>query len=604
VSALLPVALLLAAQEPLPAPAGDTSAASAPRIVRPAFDRTLGELDQLRAELRPPLRNFFPPLGAGIDAQTGWRSSSWELAAGDAALAAEAARVARELAPRGLLATVHALLATDPARSPADWRARLPAIGIPLELLDAFRAPDGGEVLAWLARTPAPEFDACTFAFAPSVPGFQAASESGEHAIGALRMQLTNGHYWLAPGDGGSLDLARQLLEALPGVPILAALEERHLAKFEATARAWPAGALTVLVQDMPVSQWAQDDGKSGLVGDTLLTLAPRYACRGEEASGYVAGELRALEAFALQGQRVARSPLLFQGGNLIVVTDPARQERVLLAGEGEVLRNVALGLTRAQVLEALRVEFGVARVLELPAIAYHIDYEVSPRVVDGRLVCFVNDPWPAVRAVLSASVAVLERARHLDAQQAARVRAALPGLETAVIVETFSPLLMAQAVGPGQFRESFARLFQDGAGDSHIANFHRLLLVLDLLLAREPASTSGDRHTQAYLGAARRREADRAEFVRRLAAQGWRIEPVPGLSEGGRGLTYLNGVQARDLYLMPAWGGLFAELDREVRAAFERVCGPGVRVVPILSGESQRRSGAVRCSVSVLPRP
>jgi hypothetical protein len=55
-------------------------------------------------------------------------------------------------------------------------------------------------------------------------------------------------------------------------------------------------------------------------------------------------------------------------------------------------------------------------------------------------------------------------------------------------------------------------------------------------------------------------------------------------------------------MFLMPAYGGLYHALDRAAQRAIEAALGGHVRVVPILSGESQRRGGAVHCSLSIIP--
>ena len=83
----------------------------------------------------------------------------------------------------------------------------------------------------------------------------------------------------------------------------------------------------------------------------------------------------------------------------------------------------------------------------------------------------------------------------------------------------------------------------------------------------------------------------------------GLQVVRVPGISDTDRGISYINGLHDRSRYLMPAWGGLYEPLDRAARAAFEAGLGPQVEVVPILSSESQRRGGAVRCTVSALPK-
>ena len=90
--------------------------------------------------------------------------------------------------------------------------------------------------------------------------------------------------------------------------------------------------------------------------------------------------------------------------------------------------------------------------------------------------------------------------------------------------------------------------------------------------------------------------------LVERVRTSGLEIVLVPSLPQGSRGIDYLNGVHDPGRYLMPAWGGLFEPLDRAAEDAFRRGFGPGIDVLPILASESQRRGGALHCSISVLP--
>ncbi len=68
-------------------------------------------------------------------------------------------------------------------------------------------------------------------------------------------------------------------------------------------------------------------------------------------------------------------------------------------------------------------------------------------------------------------------------------------------------------------------------------------------------------------------------------------------------GLVAINGIQDRSRYLMPAYGGFYRSLDEAAAEVFRQTLGPGVDVVPILCGESQRRVGAVHCSAAAYPR-
>jgi hypothetical protein len=113
------------------------------------------------------------------------------------------------------------------------------------------------------------------------------------------------------------------------------------------------------------------------------------------------------------------------------------------------------------------------------------------------------------------------------------------------------------------------------------------------------------------------RRDDDRKKLRAQLEELGWKVIAVPSTSDGTRSLNYLNGIHIKSRYLMPAYGGLFAGLDQEAAETFRRALRPlqpstarveterpgSVEVVPIFCGESQRRYGALRCSVNVLPR-
>src|SRR5690606_11573208 len=151
-----------------------------------------------------------------------------------------------------------------------------------------------------------------------------------------------------------------------------------------------------------------------------IATLTPRYASRGEDGSTFVPGDTFLLDGLAKADHLVIQSPLLFQGGNLLAVQDPATGKRLLLVGEAEVYRNIALGLTEAQVLDAFRIEFGVDRCEILPAVSFHIDYDVCVRAHEGQQIAFVNDTQAAVRLILKRGVDVLAFNNMIDAADAA----------------------------------------------------------------------------------------------------------------------------------------------------------------------------------------
>ncbi len=582
------------------------------------------------AEGRPELRGFRAPLFGQATAR--WPDRMPAGAASDAQVRA-ATLVAKRLARDGLLSTAaQAIEVLGPAQfaSSVDLDL-LRAIGLPVDLLAYFEfGSSPGELEDSATKTVlriahelasgrsasdfATELRSASFTFAATRQGFRVSTEGGEQSIGTLRLQIANPAYWSGAGDGGSLDLARQLVSELDGTSFIASIEEKHLDAFLDAARAWPladAARFIVLPEPLPVAQWAQDNGKAGVdAAGKPVVLAPRFASRGEEAPVFVPGETFLIESVARAGLDVVQSPLLFQAGNLLAVSDSSRKERILLVGEAEVHRNIALGLTREQVLDALRIEFGVDRCVVLPAVSFHIDYELTVRsnladlAGSAGVVAFVNESAAAVRIILDCGIDALARHGKLETQRAQQARADLAAGRIDPFMETIAACLGAQSQSFGHFPEEFAAAFSAGPADSGVGSLQRFLLALDILTAHVvgPGELPFDAHTTAYLRSFLRRDADRMELVRALEQLGWKIVPIPSLSEGSRGINYLNGVQDRDRYLMPAYGGIFTPLDQAAQAAFEAALGPGVRVVPILCGESQRRSGAIHCSVSVIP--
>ncbi len=579
-------------------------------------------------EGRPTLRGFRAPSPASAPANAS-DSPPIDLPS-DESLRRASLLVARQLAHDGLLATTAAAIASLGATEPelSGGTDRLRAIGLPVDWLEFLSLPEdqgtGGvslvrELTAALASGAGAEsmkdrIARAIFTFRPSLPGFSVATESGEDPIGLVRLQIASPDYWKGPGDGGCLDVVRQLLDALPEADFIASVEEKHLDRVLEAARGWKlgrAGRCALVPESLPVSQWAQDDGKPGIAASkdgadrVVVTLVPRYASRGEDGAVLVPGETFLADGLAAAGQRVVRSPLLFQGGDLLAARDPKSGERLLFIGEANVWRNTALGLSRDQVLEAFRIEFGVDRCQVLPAISFHIDQELSVRAVGDRLIVFVADPVEAVRTILRCGVDALETATVLSSADAARARADLDAGKDEEFLATVVPATSTRCTGFGRFPESFAQTFSRGPTDSGVGNLQRFLIAMDLLMswALPVDELPLDPHSIAYLRSFQRRDADRREMIADLRRHAFEVVKIPSLPEADRGIDYLNGVQARGKYLMPTWGGLYAPLDQAALAAFRRSLGPDVDVVPVFTSESQRRGGALHCSMSVCPR-
>lgn len=614
------------------------------------------ELRRSYPEARPGARGFramvYSPAASGAEPVGGRWSFDVKRDGETAARKHVADLIARRLAADGLPTTVARvefwLAARDATYLTLSYRDRetlLRRIGLPTDLLPFFvadsaskresagariagEAPPLVRVVDEAVAAGRSENDVVAaarslrFEFHPTQPGYRVATESGEHEIGWVRLQASTGSYYEGPGDGGCLDLFQQLLAVIPEARFVISVERKHadgLLEAMRGSMAPPRTETFVIIEDMPLSQWAQDNGKAGTVhrpgqpdsAATPFTLVPRYASRGEEGSIFVAGDSFACEGVGEAGLAFAQSPLLFQGGNLLAVWDAARQRRVLLVGEAEILRNVSLGLTPPQVEAALAIEFSCDEVVVLPAVSYHLDYEVAVRNVDGRPVAMVNDELAAAREIVRLGLERLSRSGDMSSlPPAAREAigqslAMLDRSDDRAAARAASDCLERLAVKPGQWSVDLVRAFGNAPGESAVGNFHLFTTSVDILRTSGEGEGAypGVDHASAYCRSLIRRRAQRHELVRELERLGWGVVPVPSLADSEQSLCYLNGIQAPQRYLMPAYGGMYASLDSQAGSAVSRAWGVAVQIDLIRCSESLRRDGGVHCSASVYSR-
>jgi hypothetical protein len=585
-------------------------------------------------ELRPALRGYRAS-GGRLGAGTGGGDWPIEPPPPDAppGLKRAAEIVARRLSIDGLCATTCAALQaiSQDAPAPPSPPAALDLLrraGLPVDLL-AWFDPEGrrgarpgdpestvGNLLALLrsgssAAPPAERLRSIPMRPAQSVPGLRIQPEAGERDLSLLRMQLTRPDYWSGRGDGGNLDMVRQIAERLPGIPLVIAMEATCIEPFRAEAARWKGlrpDFFIIVEAPEPISQWAHDNAKAGDSPAGPVLLTPRFPTRGEGALTFTPGESEVMRPLAavLEGRlRIAQSPLLFQAGNLLAVHDPIADQLMLLAGEAEIHRNVALGLTPDHAAEALRVEFGADRCVVLPGASFHIDYEVTLRSTPTGVVAFVNDEPAAVDLILACGLRALKSNRMLRARD---VDHALQTLEAGDVTQTMQMAVafcQAASIGLGQFRQESAAGLAYGPGDTGIGNFHRFMLAMDFVcgqFADQEFPIPAD-HTHAYYRSLFRNQTDRQALHEILAGLGWKVVPVPAISAESRSISPINGLHERARYLMPAYGGLFDPLDQAALRTFRREM-PGVSIVPVYCGESQRRNGSVHCSVSPVYAP
>jgi hypothetical protein len=620
-----------------PGPAAEPQAAGARSEANATFrriERTVrvsGEIARYRRGLqpgRPALRGYRVPLLD--DAENRWPSELPEDP--DSALWRAADRVATELAREGLLPTLARVLedlGPEAARRAGEGELDLlRATGLPVDWLGSFRpagesreeaSTGAAETVKHVARLVFEESvngsevpERFGFAFRPSDASYRVAVESGSLDARTFRVQLTRGDYWSGRPDGGSVDIARQLMLRFPESRFLISIEDRFVATLERLAGTWglPVDQERWLLHaDGPISQWAQDNGKAGvLIGDdgeegAPATLVPRFASRREDGSEFLPAESFVVETLVDAGHAVIPSPLSFQGGDLLAVRDPSRGERMLFLGEAEVYRNSSLGLTRDQVLEAFRVEFGVDRCEVLPSLSFHIDFDVTFREHGDEVVAFVNDRESGARILVELALAPLREQGTLSAGDAERARELLRTRKDKEAAALLLGALEPHRIGPGVYSGGLTRGFEDSGRQSDVANFQRFLFSLDVLDATAgETAPSDDAHERAYVRSLLRHRELRDKLAGQLSALGFRVVPVPGFSEGAYSVSYINGIQTRRGYLMPTYGGFLEPLDDAAGQAIRDALGGTVVVDPVECPESQRRLGGVHCSVAAYP--
>lgn len=562
------------------------------RIWGAAAERLGGDL--------PEVESVVPMVGYRVPWTAGGRRPV--VLGGDVApalrLAAEL--VERELGGKGLLATLKGVLAVPGFVVPdgEGLLEKLWAAGFPVDWLGSFSV--GGSPLGdplGVVRAVMEGREGEVFRFRPSGDGFSMELEGGMGEPAWFRLQMGGGVRADGLVSGGSVDVIGQVVAAFSNADFVVAVPSDRIRMVERQALShWElprAGQLTLVPAGAELSPWAQDNGKAGLVrlsGAARIpaTLVPRYASKESAGRVFVPRESEVMQTMGAMGHRVIPSPLLFQGGNLMGCGWAGT--RVLLLGEREVDRNLALGLTREQVLEAFRVEFGVGRVVVVPEVSYHLDLDVMVRWVGGVMVALVNDPVLAARRVAAVGVEAMRRGGG------GGLEGVKPGWELGDGVP--AAVWAGVALGRGEdgvFRRDFVSRFGLGMPDDASYQLEVFLTALDVL----DAVRVGRLGDPDPVGVAWRR------IIEGMKAQegifrglGWRVVKVPGFPDTRVSMSYLNGFQSRTRLLLPVLGGRLAGLDREAADVFRGCLGSEVEVVPVRTLELQRHHGAVHCMV------
>lgn len=632
------------------------------RIVRATLPPAVATFRAAHAEPVLPPRGFRAPI---LHNQSERWLPQLETQSFTAADREGARLVDQRLAVDGLIPTLlrilHALGPDACLASPSETLQRLGALGYPADLLQHFRLPGDpkpadrpralvefgarhlltASSLDEALREPVPvefEFQASAPALsrsnnpphgnpAPATgksnESFAIATECGESVIGLVRMQVGGG--WrdgIVPG--GSLDVISQMVDQFRSADFLISVgAEASASMHSIITNSWRLrrpGQVTLCEELVEPSAWAQDNAKAGHLvtrsgQPTLLaTLVPRYACMDEGKSVFVPGESYLVDGLQAAGQAVVHSPLLFQGGNMVCVRAPRTGQRLLVLGESTLHRNMTLGLSAPQVLAALQSEFGVDECLVLPGLSYHLDFDACFRSgTNSELIAFVNDTPAAARHIVALGLAALSKHGLLPAPEAERLSQALSSGQHRAVVERLAALVRAQRAGNAVLPARLAGAFVSDPVDDAAGNLQVFLLAVDLLESALPRQAPGsapppagptDDGRPAYLAALRRMETARLTQIAALERLGCQVVPVPSMHDLYRSINYINGLQHRDGYVMPVFGGFYSSLDQAAAAAFRTALGPNQHIAMIRASECQRLLGGVHCTASVYPRP
>ncbi len=562
----------------------------------------------------PGLRGFRAPVARHgavrpMDASPDGRQAGYRVAA---------TYVARHLAADGVIATTMQVMRhidlgwlTDDGRRLDEQTLR--AVGIPVDLLGMFHMSDRSVVdaiAAWYSVGAPGGSIALTrneadFRFLPSRPGFRVAPGDATLPIEGIRLQLDGGGFRFGPGDGSALDLVGQLQAAIPGVRVWISVHDTDVEALLAVLTG-PTDRVVVVPTPLPVSSWAGDNAMVGIGNGRHVTLIPRYASGNETTTRFVPGDSFVFETVGAVVGEVVQSCLVFQGGNLLPVVHPASGESILLIGEREVYRNRALGLTREQVIEAFRIDFGVDRCEILPAVSLHLDMEMTVRVRGDGLVACLPDEVAAARIVVTAAVGALARGGAMTAAQGDAIVADIRRDEPLAAIGALNEVVGDYYDSRGRLTALFTSMFATVPMESGADNALRLLVAMDILTAHSLAASQLDAlsdESRQYLQTFRHRAEDRRALAARLETLGMVVALIPSMSDEEAGINALSGIHLPGAYLVPAFGGLYAGVDEAASAALRRAFGPGVEIRPLRSAALQAAYGGPHGASSVYPR-
>lgn len=573
----------------------------------------------------PPLRGFRSPVSQQRNntwmfrPPTQDKSQQYELAATYAA---------QNLARMGLIRTTMNIMQQFDLPWLLDDKLDLPqlqAVGIPSDLLDFFTINDQTikeTIVNWFRvggskQAIKQHAASATFNFTQSHEGFEAIVDDGSEPIGAVRMQLPIAGYQTGPTDGSTLDVLRQFFERDGNEQLWASIHKRNLEVVSSEINKWEtkeSKTVRLVSTPAPFTRWAQDNAKPGFAFKSadqreveLITLLPRYANQNEQMSKFFPGDSLLFEVIDEVVGRCVSSPLLFQGGNLLIFKNPNTNKRIMLLGEAEVYRNIALGLTQQQTIEAFKVEFAVDQIVIFPAITFHVDMEVTLRRVGNTIVACIVDEIKASRIIIDEAISAFAISNLIHPTQLKRLQQLSADDELVKLAKSLRQLINTLKDGSYSLSREAASALVKSQFESPQLNGQRFLLAVDYITVKAMQTenfldTKISAREQEYLESLSTRSAERDELADQLTDLAIAIHRVPAFGDEEIGINYLNVVHLSDTVIFPSLGGFFEPLDEAAAKKFQTAFGNNVKIEPFATAAAQQAYGGVHCLVSLYP--
>ena len=403
----------------------------------------------------------------------------------------------------------------------------------------ALRLACGGdepELAAWFARE-AVAFRAelvrrvggtvCHILYRPTLEGFRASPD--DEPVSELLFDTDPLLYLATPerNPGDALGAMREVLRRFGrplAVDVLVHRVHDPRAYDEATARHFGGTPHRFTVVERGVERtfwWVQDYVKAGRSPRGPRILVPR---RIFESSAQTAAEFAPLVVTLLRQERVARSRLSWEGGDLQFTRDPRDPSRLVLYCGGFAKPYWAEALTQAEYEHVLALEFGADRVVDLGGVFPHVDYFAA--FLPGARVALVSE-------AVSGDVGLARAAADaLAARLAGRPPAALSALRDALAATGFDLARARAALARARSEQATWRL----AVDPSLPERMRALVSLACPFGEECLSPAGQLRLLAadqttfgdWVEATQAARAEPAVVAAHLDLVGGQLEPVP----------------------------------------------------------------------------